>query len=82
LNGTTLEPPLFSPYNTFSHKSNFIIIISDKELWEMPGEGLGVGGDAGEGERESPHLHHLLNSDTLQVWNRKSQTLKGWSHEI
>ncbi len=33
----------------------------------MPGEGLGVGGDAGEGERESPHLHHLLNSDTLQV---------------
>ncbi len=37
----------------------------------MPGEGLGVGGDAGEGEGEPSHLHHLLYGHTLQIWNIK-----------
>ncbi len=49
------------------HKVKIKFSIHYKELWPMPGEGLGVGGDAGEGEGEPPHLHHLLNSDTLQI---------------
>jgi hypothetical protein len=49
-------------------KSSFLFIYEEVKSWgEMPGEGLGVGGDTGEGEGEPPHLHHLLHSHTLQI---------------
>jgi hypothetical protein len=53
--------------NSIGQNQVFYSLLSCKELGEMPGEGLGVGGDAGEGEGEPSHLHHLLYGHTLQI---------------